>query len=488
MSDLTEISAETLDAIKKATTAGVNSSTGLQGVDLSDVISLIPINTPFFDSLAHTSPTEGATLAQWKALVNVNETQPDPSIGFDYAGNLANIDELDVGAYFKPLAMGYTVTQDSINLAKGYADAKAIAINNALLQWKLGADRKALGGQNFALSLPGTPNLVASATGGSIAASTTVTVQVAAKTLSNYNYGGSTAATTAGSVTTASGGDTNSVVATWTESVGAVAYDVYVAGFYYTTVTTNKVTVTSVPTQNAATVPNLPGLYRTAPTAVPATDSSAKANDFNGLLASLAGDYASGGAFGLLTHGSGVSSGAKHLTLDGASFTVNGQNVSELDELFGLIYNDVQLSPDELLMSSDLASSISSAVLSNGSGYTTFAPNNVAERQDVILGGFAAYYINKAAGGTPVKISVQPNLASGTVIAKTNSVPFPNSNITNTVELRDLQPVSDYEYGTSRQAGVAGGGPRFDGETRSLTTFINRAPVAMGWISNVAVA
>ncbi len=356
--DLNQISAETLDEIKKATTAGVNISTGLQGVDLSDVVSLIPVNTPFYNQLPKTSPEQGARFAQWRALTNVNNTQPDPGTPYDYAAPLVNISEIDVAAAYGKIGTGYTVTKDAINRAKGYADAKAIALFNCLNQYKIAADKKLLGGQSFALAAPTGVTVVPSTTGGSIPASTQVQVQVAARTLSNYNYGGSGAATAIVSATTSAAGGTNSAVATVTAVRGAVAYDWFVGGFYLTTTTVNKVTITTIPTANQA-VPLLPGIYAVAPAAVPTVDGSAKPNDFNGLLASLAGDYALPGSYGQVTAGQGVPSGATFQSLDGAGFTINGANVAELDRLNAAIYASVQLSPTAYMMSSQTASELS---------------------------------------------------------------------------------------------------------------------------------
>ncbi|UFU14632.1 hypothetical protein LQK89_02720 [Curtobacterium sp. C1] len=483
--DLNQISAETLDEIKKATTAGVNISTGLQGVDLSDVVSLIPVNTPFYNQLPKTSPEQGARFAQWRALTNVNNTQPDPGTPYDYAAPLVNISEIDVAAAYGKIGTGYTVTKDAINRAKGYADAKAIALFNCLNQYKIAADKKLLGGQSFALAAPTGVTVVPSTTGGSIPASTQVQVQVAARTLSNYNYGGSGAATAIVSATTSNAGGTNSAVATVTAVRGAVAYDWFVGGFYLTTTTVNKVTITTIPTANQP-VPLLPGIYAVAPAAVPTVDGSAKPNDFNGLLASLAGDYALPGSYGQVTAGQGVPSGATFQSLDGAGFTINGANVAELDRLNAAIYASVQLSPTAYMMSSQTASELSGGLLTSAAGAVTmFAPNEAAQRTDVVAGGNVSWYINKSTGGTPIEIEIHPNLAPGILIARTDTVPFPNSNITNTLEQRDEAPVSDYEYGVSRVQGVAGGGPRFDGETSSSTTLVNRAPVAMGVISNI---
>ncbi|HEY8976304.1 MAG TPA: hypothetical protein VIN75_18965 [Burkholderiaceae bacterium] len=479
-----DITAETIEQIKKAQTAGVTSGTGILGVDLSDLISLIPVNTPFRDQLARTKPKMGAKFAEWRALVNINNTQPNPFTAFDYAAPIANVDEMDVTALYAKIGMGYTVTQDAIDLAGGYADAKAVAVFNALNQFKIGEDKGGIGGCLFALTTPATPTVSQSDTGGSIAASTAVNVKVAARTGANYFWGGSTVASAQGTVTTSTvAAATHSATATVAAVRGAVAYDWFVAGFYYTTTTVNTVTITSIPVANQA-VPNLPDIYGTAPAAVPVADSSAGANQFNGLLATLAGDYATGGATGLVTPGSGVTSGAYFHSLDGAAFTVSGASVKELDDLNQSIYDTVRLSPDAYMMSSQQGTELSNVILSTTSSETFFQPN-LAGRSEAVLGAFVGWYVNKAAGGTPIRVEVHPHMPPGTLIARTDRVPFPNSNITNTLEMRCLRDLADYEYAANRQANTAGGGPRFDGETYANETLINKAPVAMGVLQNI---
>jgi hypothetical protein len=479
---LDTISAETLESIKKAT-AGVNSSTGILGVDLSDLISLVPVNSPFRDQLSRTKPKMGAKHADWRALVNVNNTQPNPFTPFDNAAPLVNVQEMDVSAIYAKVGAGYTVTQDAIDFAGGYADAKAIAIFNALNQFKIGEDKGAIGGCLFSLGTPATPVVATSTTGGSIPTATAVNVKVAARTGANYFWGGSTVASAQGTVTTGAG-STNSATATVAAVRGAVAYDWYVAGFYVTTTTVNKVTITAIPTVNAPAVPaNLPDLFGTPPSAVPVADSSAGANQMNGLLATLAGDYATGGATGLVSPGAGVSSGAYFASLNGSPFTVNGAAVAELDALNQSLFDTVRLSPDAYMMSSQEGTKLSNIILGSTASETFFQPN-LAGRSEAVLGAFVGWYVNKAAGGTPIKVEVHPHLPPGTLIARTDRVPFPNSNISNVLEMRCLRDVADYEYAANRAAG-AGGGPRFDGETYANETLVNRAPVAMGVLQNI---
>lgn len=488
MANLDTVSGEILDRIQKST-AGVTIGTGIGGLDLSDLVSLVPVNSPFRDSLARTTPPQGAQYAQWEALTNVNNTQPNPFTAFDYAGPLVNVNKMQVGAAFAKVSAGYTVTQDAITRAGGYADAKAVAIFNAINQYKISEDKACLGGQNFALTTPGTPTVTQSDTGGSIAASTAVNVKVAARTGANYYWGGSTIASAQGTVTTSTvAAATHSATASVVAVIGAVAYDWYVAGFYYTTTTVNTVLITAIPVANAANPPALPNLYTVAPVAVPTADGSAGANQFNGILATLAGDYANPGSLGLVTRGTGVSSGAYFDSLDGAPLTVSGTDILELDALNQSIYDTLQLSPTAYMVSSRDAVSITKVLLGSTASTTFFEPSDDTDRINAILGAAVTRYVNKSDGGSRIKIEIQPNMAPGTIIARTDTVPFPNSNIANTCELRTQEDLRDWEYAAGRVPNTAGGGPRFDGEVYSTEAFINRAPVAMGVLSNVGAS
>lgn len=482
--NLDQVGQEALAQIKKASTSGMLTATGLQGIDLMGIIQNIPVPASWYNMLAQTTPDEGGPFAIWRVMTNINNQQLNPATAFDSAAPLHKDNLITVSVPYQKLGYGYTVTKDAVALARGFDDAHAREVFSTMGQYKIGADRIALGGQNFALQTPGTPSVAQSDTGGSIAASTAVNVKVAARTATNYYYGGSTVASAQGSVTTSTvAAATHSATATVVAVPGAVAYDWFVAGFYYTTTIVNKVTITSIPTANQA-VPTLPNLSTVAPTSVPAVDASANPNEFNGLLATLAGDYNSAAnGNGLVTHGSGNPSGAVFTSLDGAAFTGSGQNINELDALNDAIYQATFLSPDAYMCSSKDAAALSKLILSSGTQNTYFTPG-ADGRSDVTAGGFIGHYVNKSAGGVPVRIEVHPNMVPGTLIARTDRVNFPNAGYSNVFELRNLDTLQDFQYGAARTAGV-GGGPRWDGEVYSSSALINRAPAAQAVLYNI---
>lgn len=485
---LENISEETLAAIVKAATNGATFATGIYGYDLSGLVSQVPVNTPTFDRFAR-RPGDGSLNANWRALLNINNQQPNPFVGPDAGGNFVLLQEVNVSAPYMPVRVSGQVTRDSIDYGKGYADTKAIASMQTLMQWRILDNKAIIGGQAFALPTIGTVSLSTAATGGTIANSTAVHVRVAARSPYNYYWGGSGIASTDVSVTTGTtGSGTNSVTATWPAVQGAVAYDVYVgptaSGFYVTTVTTNTYTVTSVPGANASSVPSLPDLFATAPTSVPASDTSFNAStSYNGIIATLAGDYTTNGP--ISTPGTGqFASGATFQSLNGSTMTNNGQGITEIDNMLLSIYNAAQLSPTLMLMNAQQAQDMAKKVLANNSAVLYLDPK--ADRSSMTAGGMIGRYINKASGGDTVSIMVDPHYPPGNISFLAERIPYPNSGITSTFEVRTLRDVAEYPYGPQLIAGTTGGGPRDVWDQSSIETVVNRAPVACGQLSCIA--
>jgi len=479
MTDIPGITEETLDAIRKAQTAGVIGTTGLYGYDLSGVVSLVPVVTPWFERVAR-KQGDGSQAAHWRALLNINNTQPNPFTGIDGGGNFVNFKELDVLAAYQPVRLSGKITQDAIALAKNYADAKAISVTGTLMQWRIAENKALLGGQNFALPAVGTVTLTPSTTGGSLATGT-VFLKAQARSPYNYYYGGS--GVTSAEVSVAVTGPTASVTATVVAMKGAVAYDWFASGatgteVYVGTTSVNTFTLKAL---GAVSVPVMPSLSSTTPV-VTASDTSFSANAYNGLLATLSGDY---GALGLMTPGTGTDpSGATYLSLNGATLTGSAQGVTEVDNFLETLYEATHLSPTAFLMNSQQAKDIKNKVFGGGNAVTYLEPQGTG-RVGATAGGSVARYINGSSGGDEIEIVVDPHVPPGQIIAITERIPYPNSGIANTFEARTLRDVAEFDYGTSLIPG-ANGGPREEWDVSSLETFVNRAPVACGVISNIA--
>ncbi len=490
--NIQEMTEETLSMLRKAQTSGVLVSTGVQGVDLSGLVSLVPVNVPARNNTSafpRTIAGEGSQTALWRALLNINAQQASAAVGNDYAGSMTLFDEQDVYAPYRPLAKSGRVTLDAVAVARNYADALAVAELQTLNQLFIAQDMAIINGQAYALPAVSTPTLTADTTGGSIAASTAVYVKVAAQSGANYfDNGGSGVASAAATVTTATATATNSVVASIPAVKGAASYQWWVGStsgtqFYYATTTVASVTITTIPTANQA-LPNLPLLNQTLPPAAPPTaDTSYSTNYYNGVVASTLGDY---GATGPVTPGTGNSSGATFIDNGGNAPQLSGGGVDIFDKINDAIWASVQLSPTAYMVNSLQGDEVSKLILNTSSALTFLPPTDADARTNLAGGGYIGRYINRAAGGVPVAIEVHPRVAPGTIIARTDRVPFPGSNIGTVFEVRCQFDTMRFNYAANLNPGTLGGGPRYDFEIRSMETLVNRSPVSMAIVSNVA--
>jgi hypothetical protein len=492
---LAELTRETVEQVNKAAqTSGIYVSSGIQGVDLSGLVSLVPVNVPARNNTSafpRSVATDGAQVAQWRALLNVNAGQSDAAVGFDYAGTLTNTQEQDVFAPYKPLAKAGRVTLDSVGVSKNFADVLAVAELQTLMALFISQDTHIINSQNWALSAPAQPALTKATTGGTIPLSTAVHVRCAARSGANYYIGGGNSVASAdNTITTDATTSTNAVGASVPAVKGAVAYDWYVGAtavagveYYYTTTTTASVTITSIPTA-AQALPNLQLLSSVAaPATAPTADSSMSANWYNGVIASTLGDY---GPTGPVTPGgAGTPTGAVFIDNGGAAIAGSGSNITLLDRINDALWTSVQLSPTAYMCNSAQADEISALLLGSSAAVTFLPPTDQDARTNLAGGGFIGRYINKAAGGVPVNIEVHPRVAPGTIIARTDRVPFPGSNIGTCWEVRCLYDSWRFDYAASYASGVLGSGPRRDFEIRSLETLVNVAPSCQAVASNI---
>ena len=500
---LEDTTQETLAAIAKAQTTGITTGTGIVSYDLSPLVTLVPVVTPFRDIVSRTKSPDGNKYAIWRAIMNTTNAQPDPSMGFDYAASEVVFQEQDFQAAYKGTGLAGMVTQDAFDLATGYDDPYATATFHVLNQVLIGDDRKLMGAQSFALAAP-TALTIAKTTVGAIDGSQgTVNVYVAAagRTGSGYYYGSGNSQGYSNS-TSFSSLTTNSLTATVSAIRGAVAYDWFQSAngttwYYYTTTTTNTVSMTKVISANQALpsstlCPDMTttwkGVASTVPTLNTAADNgSANANDYDGFLASLTGDYNGTGQW--VAAGAGGSGGAANPSiwnnLGGAALTLTGGTVAEIEAyLFLPLWQQVKCSPTAIMMNAVQAQEVANLVLGSSSA-TTFLNTDAAGRVSVTAGGRVGELVNAPAGGITVPIEVHTSLPPGTIIARTDRVPFPQANISSVLEYRALRDTAQFDYGISRIANAAGGGPRREFEIKSLGAFCNKAPVAMAALSCV---
>jgi hypothetical protein len=496
--ELDKVTAETLEMVRKAESSGLLVATGVQGVDLSGLVALVPVNVParnntsaFPRNIAGT----GSQTAVWRSLLNINAKQSDAAVGLDFAGSLTKFSEQDCFAPYKPLAKAGRVTLDAVAVARNYADALAVAELQTLNQLFIDQDLHIINSQNWSLALEadlGKATLVDKATGGNLKKTVKFSVAFAARSGANYFIGGSTESSELESVEHATT-ETGAISATTKAVKGAVAYDWYFGEegkelWYYTTTTVAACTFTKLPTA-AEALPKLPLLSATVTpknrkllTERVVKDTSFSSKWYNGVIASTLGDY---GETGPVKPGKGTASGAVFIDNGGAAITASGSSIPLLDEINDELWASVQLSPTAYMVNSLQGDEISKLILESSASTTFLPPTDADARTNLAGGGYIGRYINKAAGGVPVMIEVHPRVPPGTIIARTDRVPFPGSNIGTVFEVRCQYDTMRFDYAANYEPAVEGGGPRYDFEIRSMETLVNRAPVAQLIVANV---
>ena len=495
LEDLTQDTIDQIVAVRKSAEAGIYNDSGIYGYDLSGLVSLIPVNVPWREKVTRTKGTQGNPIAYWRSIMNVNNTQPSPAPGFDYPGNEIEIEVQDFGARYKPTAYAGLVTQDAQDLATGYDDAYATETFNVMNQLLIGQDRQQMCAQSFPLAAATAPVLTQQTTGGTIGA-VEVYVGVAARTGTGYYYGNGNSQG-ASQHTTFGSGSTNSVLATTAAVRGAACYDWFQSSdgatwHYYGTTTVNSITMTSVITTGNSLPASLPDLAQNwqGAAGVPTFNStqdngSGFANDYDGLMANLAGDYNT--TSGLWVQpGTGIPNPSVWNSLNGAALSLNGGTIAEIAEyIFMPMWNQVRASPTAIMMNAAQAQECANLILGS-TGATTFLQTDSSGRINVSAGGRVGNIVNAPAGGIDVPIEVHVSLPPGIIIGRMDRVPFPQANITSVFEERCLRDMAQFDYGTGRVANTKGGGPRREFEIRTQSAFICKAPVAQAMLTCVA--
>jgi len=478
LDDLEKVTAETMTLMKDATTTGYTTAMGLQGYELKGpALNLFPVVTPFLNSIPREQAPLGSLATHWKAITAINSGNADPSQPYGTPGTSIQTTEQDFSASYQLLALGDTVQWDAQALARGFENLKATSAIRLLYALKIEENVKTLGAQQFALQVPGVPVGTASATGGTIAASTALDFAVVAITPegARYQVRGTTprgtAASATGTVTTAAGTATNSVALAVAYVAGATQYDWYSGAhsgtlYYSGSSNVNAFTLTAI-----ATV---------ATPAAPATDTSGNATSFNGLLASCIGDYSPSGQ---VKRGTGTTSGAYVTSLDNATLTgANGQIV-EIDTALVSLWNTKQIAPSRMIVNVQQSKDLSAKIVATGGATMLVNPNDGKSRARIVGGNRVTHYLSPATG-TEIEIVVDPYQPQGTIVMVSDVLPYPDSNVARVFEIETQQEYRLIEYAMSRGTGPAGG-PRWDFEDRVIEVFKNQFPGGCAVIHNV---
>lgn len=422
-------------------------STGLTLVDLhGPAEELVPIDTPLRNVFPRTQGV--GTAFQYKQITGFSNAQTGTGLPLLHPG-IADTTQtnFNVGgsgtalAYNRGPKISYTgqnksasyfqfglsdeVTWSAFFAGSGFQDVRELSQTSVMYSSFLAEERMTIFGRGTTanggsgvLTAPATIAVTPATTGGSLPAGTTYFVAVAA--VSGF---GTTAATSSAAVTTT--GTTGSIAVAWTPVLGAVGYQVYVSSTANTPATeffvgatgaysgafTNATTVT---TAAFTVVGPVPTTGSTAPT----VDTSTQAIGYDGILpiclSSLSGYQANiAGKFNSSNPG------------------------TELQTAFVTMYQNNLARPKQVL--ANVADRKQLSDLLKGSSATGFRITIDADGQAGHQLGQMVTGIQNEGVGDMVDLDVHPYMPQGTMPILTHQLPFPNSNVANCWEYRNVQ-------------------------------------------------
>lgn len=393
---------------KDATTQGFSTSTGLNAYNLEAAAKVL---VPFLSPLRNRFPRQGGgrgTAVNWKAITGVNTTKIKAGVAEGLRNSVISTSEVDKLQAYKDFGLDDSTTFDAQDAGQGFDDIRALSAANLLAGTMVEEEKILLGGNVTAIGAPTNFAAADSNTAGSLSGSTQYDLGVSALTLYGY-LNGATGASSADETDAAllqptTGSGKTSLDLTWTAVRGAVAYNVYAAAHsatlkYSGTTTTNTYHLSAIPGSGHA--PN-------------GSDLTADALSFDGVIPQV---EVSG-------------SGAYYKSLDGAALTGdNAGGVAEIDTMLKSLWDNSRIGPTLLLVNSQEAMNITKKVMANGSTTTLRQTVSVGADGVVTAGLVVSDYLNKFTGPRNIPIEIHPYLPPGTIIAISERLPFPRSNV-----------------------------------------------------------
>jgi hypothetical protein len=485
-----DLSQQTLDLLNKIDVTALNKTTlsqatGLNAFDLrGPALNLYPVLTPLRNKLPREVSDRGDLATRWKAVTGVNTTNLDLGLSPGQRSGEVQITEQDYVASYAGIGLESSVDWEAIWAGGKEFDNKATVIQALLRSVMIGEENLLLNGNaSMPLGVPTAPT-VSVAAGGSYPVTAGVVVFVVALTPRGYlnasiaggipttvtrsNKDGSTtgpfgggssnksAASTA--VNTSSGQQTLNLSVTAVP--GAAAY-----AWFIGTSAANAILTAITPTNGS---PGNPVVINAAGTGTQVASAITADNSTNALVFD-----------GLITQT--VKNGVGYFrSLDNAFLTSDGAaGIVEIDTALQFFWDNRRLSPNEIWVNSQEAKNINKRVIAGG-GVPLFrltVPSGPNGDEPTIMGGTSvARYWNKFTQQF-LDIMIHPNIIPGTVLFKTNEIPYPLSGVGEVNFVRCRRDYYQIDWPIVSRQYVYG--------VYADEVLVCRAPFALGVVANV---
>lgn len=426
-------------------------ATGLVFYDLQPAAkTLYPVLTPLRNVIPRTR-ANGGTATNWKQIVKVNTNNMRPGVSEGNRGGVIADEVNDKTAAYRGLGLENSVTYEADYAAENFDDARARASQSLLNSLFIQEEQVILGGNNsLALGTTPTPVVVASDTGGALAAATYSVICVALTHIA-WKYGtvsgglvlnatrtnadGSTdtvksglarkSANATGIVTT---GAVGSLTATVTPVAGAVAY-AWFWGAAGSEALGAITTINSVSIKAAATGTQLAS-------ALPAADDSRDSLVYDGLLTQI---MTSGSGAVVTDLATGTPGTGTALTSDGAG------GITQIDTELAKFWDNSRLSPSTMWCSAKTMLAMNKLVIANGGAPLIRFNMDNGGNQSIAAGAVIGTYLNKITN-QQIAVRVHPDMADGQVMFWSDNVPYPIANVGALTQMRMRQDYYQIEW------------------------------------------
>lgn len=460
------------EELRKAETQGWSQSSGLNYYDLeAPAKKLYPVITPLRNMIPRVRGN-GDTATHWKAITAINTTNMHLGVGEAARSGFISQKTEDFVASYKGLGLESFVNFEAEYSTKNFDNVRARSVEGLLRSFFIGEEQIILGGNtSLALGTCPTPTLatftpdVASSLG---TATTKVrcialthdgfyrsSVEAGVPVTESREPGDGGAAVTIncgaskvsneGSVSVTAG---DVLYATVTPVRGAWAYA------WYWGEAGSELLGAITPTSSVLIDADATGTQNVSEHVTNAADRSQDSSVFDGILTQVAKPGSNAyyldlanltAAAAEAAYNAGETAGTK-LESDGAG------GVKQIDAALQAFWDNFRLSPELMIVSAQELKNITHLLIKSG-GANLFQFNvkgaeaGVGDRT-ITAGTVVGQYLNKFTmnGGQLLKVILHPNLAPGTILFFSSSIPYPLSNVNNVLQIKARKPYYQIEW------------------------------------------
>lgn len=502
---LKKAQATPVEELRKAETQGWSQASGLNHYDLeAPAKKLYPVITPLRNMIPRVKGN-GDTATHWKAITAINTTNMHMGVGEAARSGFISQSTKDYVASYKGIGLESFVNFEAEYSLKNFDNARARAVEGLLRSFFIGEEQIILGGNSsLALGTCPTPTLATftPTVASSLGAVNPFKVRCVALThdgLGRSSVAGGVPVTESrtpgdgGSPVTINGGASQvsaegSINLTAGDVVYATVAPVKGAWAYawYWGAAGSELLGAITPTSSILIDDDAAGTQNVSDHVSGAADRSQDSTVFDGILTQVSD--ATGGSYYLdlpnldaaaaeAAYNAGKDAGTK-LTSDDAG------GIAQIDDALQAFWDNYRLSPELIIVSARELKTLTRLMISAGN-LNLFAFNLSGTGPDVgsrtiTAGTVIGQYLNKfsMSGGQMVKVMLHPNLAPGTILFYSSSIPYPLSNVGNVLQIKARKTYYQIEWPLRTR--------RYEFGVYADELLQNYFPPAFGVITNIA--